>query len=77
MTSATASLRLRVLGIFIPLVLLLVGDAPAAERVTIATPSRGLFEFPVVVAMRKGNGTVAEVISHLAFYSIRTFVLKS
>jgi NitT/TauT family transport system substrate-binding protein len=25
-----------------------------AERVTIATPSRGLFEFPVVVAMRKG-----------------------
>jgi NitT/TauT family transport system substrate-binding protein len=28
--------------------------APAAERVTIATPSRGLFEFPVVVAMRKG-----------------------
>lgn len=33
----------------------LVGSpAPAAERVTIATPSRGLFEFPVVVAMRKG-----------------------
>jgi len=31
-----------------------VGDAPAAERITIATPSRGLFEFPVVVAMRKG-----------------------
>jgi NitT/TauT family transport system substrate-binding protein len=28
--------------------------ALAAERVTIATPSRGLFEFPVVVAMRKG-----------------------
>jgi ABC-type nitrate/sulfonate/bicarbonate transport system substrate-binding protein len=28
--------------------------APAVERVTIATPSRGLFEFPVVVAMRKG-----------------------
>jgi len=26
----------------------------AAERVMIATPSRGLFEFPVVVAMRKG-----------------------
>lgn len=36
------------------LLLLLGGDAPAAERVTIATPSRGLFEFPVVVAMRKG-----------------------
>ena len=28
--------------------------APAVERVTIATPSRGLFEFPVVLAMRKG-----------------------
>ena len=28
--------------------------AVSAERVTIATPSRGLFEFPVVVAMRKG-----------------------
>jgi len=26
----------------------------SAERVSIATPSRGLFEFPVVVAMRKG-----------------------
>jgi len=25
-----------------------------AERISIATPSRGLFEFPVVVAMRKG-----------------------
>jgi NitT/TauT family transport system substrate-binding protein len=37
------------------LTLLSNGDAaPAAERVTIATPSRGLFEFPVVVAMRKG-----------------------
>lgn len=28
--------------------------APAAERVMMATPSHGLFEFPVVVAMRKG-----------------------
>jgi ABC-type nitrate/sulfonate/bicarbonate transport system substrate-binding protein len=36
------------------LLLLVTGSAPAAERVTIATPSRGLFEFPVVVAMRKG-----------------------
>jgi ABC-type nitrate/sulfonate/bicarbonate transport system substrate-binding protein len=43
-----------VLRILMPLLFLLVGDAPAAERVTIATPSRGLFEFPVVVAMRKG-----------------------
>jgi len=35
------------------LVLTFAGGA-AAERVSIATPSRGLFEFPVVVAMRKG-----------------------
>ncbi len=46
---------LRVLAIFAALTILCAGDpAPAAERVTIATPSRGLFEFPVVVAMRKG-----------------------
>jgi ABC-type nitrate/sulfonate/bicarbonate transport system substrate-binding protein len=34
----------------------LLGLAPAvyAERINMATPSRGLFEFPVVVAMRKG-----------------------
>jgi NitT/TauT family transport system substrate-binding protein len=34
----------------------LLAGAPAwgLDRVTIATPSRGLFEFPVVVAMRKG-----------------------
>jgi ABC-type nitrate/sulfonate/bicarbonate transport system substrate-binding protein len=31
-----------------------VPTASGAERVAIATPSRGLFEFPVVVAMRKG-----------------------
>lgn len=37
------------------LLALLTGDtASAAERISIATPSRGLFEFPVVVAMRKG-----------------------
>lgn len=54
MISRAVPLRLRVLLILIPLFLLLVGDAPAAERITIATPSRGLFEFPVVVAMRKG-----------------------
>ena len=35
-------------------VVLTVHTAGAAERVAIATPSRGLFEFPVVVAMRKG-----------------------
>jgi len=30
------------------------GPSLAAEKIAIATPSRGLFEFPVVVAMRKG-----------------------
>ena len=41
--------------VVVALMISLVGNpAPAAERVTIATPSRGLFEFPVVVAMRKG-----------------------
>jgi ABC-type nitrate/sulfonate/bicarbonate transport system substrate-binding protein len=35
-------------------VFLFCADCGAAERVSIATPSRGLFEFPVVVAMRKG-----------------------
>ncbi len=34
--------------------MLAVHGAGGAERVAIATPSRGLFEFPVVVAMRKG-----------------------
>src|SRR5712691_11158970 len=32
----------------------LLPPATAAERVMIGTPSRGLFEFPVVVALRKG-----------------------
>jgi ABC-type nitrate/sulfonate/bicarbonate transport system substrate-binding protein len=43
-------------GALIGLVVLLLGVPwPLhAERITIATPSRGLFEFPVVVAMRKG-----------------------
>lgn len=45
----------RVLTVVFALMISLVGNpVPAAERVTIATPSRGLFEFPVVVAMRKG-----------------------
>ena len=45
----------RALTVVCALMISLVGNpAPAAERVTIATPSRGLFEFPVVVAMRKG-----------------------
>lgn len=36
------------------MIFLFLADCDAAERVSIATPSRGLFEFPVVVAMRKG-----------------------
>src|SRR5438094_263097 len=32
----------------------LVDGAAAAERIVIGTPSRGLFEFPAVVAIRKG-----------------------
>ena len=34
--------------------LLCLNGTLRAERIAIATPSRGLFEFPVVVAMRKG-----------------------
>ena len=33
---------------------LLLDRVAAAERIVIGTPSRGLFEFPAVVAMRKG-----------------------
>ena len=46
--------RLRWLLAGLALVLTSAAGAMAAERVSIATPSRGLFEFPVVVAMRKG-----------------------
>jgi len=50
-----SQILLRVLAILVALAILATGGpAPAAERVTIATPSRGLFEFPVVVGMRKG-----------------------
>ena len=50
-----SQILLRVLAVLVASAILTTGDpAPAAERVTIATPSRGLFEFPVVVAMRKG-----------------------
>ena len=39
----------RALTVVFALMISLVGNpVPAAERVTIATPSRGLFEFPVV-----------------------------
>jgi sulfonate transport system substrate-binding protein len=36
------------------ILLLSMSSSSRAERIAIATPSRGLFEFPVVVAMRKG-----------------------
>jgi NitT/TauT family transport system substrate-binding protein len=41
---------------FLALATALIGlpSSLRAERIAIATPSRGLFEFPVVVAMRKG-----------------------
>ena len=41
-------------GFVIALSLLGVAGPSRAERIAMATPSRGLFEFPVVVAMRKG-----------------------
>jgi NitT/TauT family transport system substrate-binding protein len=41
-------------GLLIAVSLLDTPRSVHAERITIATPSRGLFEFPVVVAMRKG-----------------------
>lgn len=53
MSSAKVQFRFCALTILMT-VLLSLTDALAAERITIATPSRGLFEFPVVVAMRKG-----------------------
>jgi NitT/TauT family transport system substrate-binding protein len=57
MKTARTLLRLR-LGCFILLALAValfsVPTPSRAERIAIATPSRGLFEFPVVVAMRKG-----------------------
>lgn len=44
------------IGWFISLAVTLMSVTPRAhaERIAIATPSRGLFEFPVVIAMRKG-----------------------
>ena len=43
--------------ILFPLLLLLICFVPAraaAQRITFATPSHGLFEFPVVIALKKG-----------------------
>ncbi len=50
-------MRLRFAGLcalMLSALLLGVPSSSRAERIAIATPSRGLFEFPVVVAMRKG-----------------------
>jgi ABC-type nitrate/sulfonate/bicarbonate transport system substrate-binding protein len=50
-------MRLRFTGLcalMLSALLLSVPSSSRAERIAIATPSRGLFEFPVVVAMRKG-----------------------
>jgi ABC-type nitrate/sulfonate/bicarbonate transport system substrate-binding protein len=41
-------------GLMLAVSLLGLPSSVRAERIAIATPSRGLFEFPVVVAMRKG-----------------------
>ena len=40
--------------VFLCGLLLPVHGVMAAERIVMGTPSRGLFEFPAVVAMRKG-----------------------
>lgn len=50
-------LRVRLVCTILPALAILFVSLPSlsrAERIAMATPSRGLFEFPVVVAMRKG-----------------------
>src|SRR5262245_62010849 len=47
--------KVRLIGVLVLLAFLLPGEpAVSAERIVVGTPSRGLFEFPAVVAMRKG-----------------------
>jgi len=49
------SVRMRILIAIVLLGSALLGEpAVSAERIVIGTPSRGLFEFPAVVAIRKG-----------------------
>ncbi|HEX2260106.1 MAG TPA: ABC transporter substrate-binding protein, partial [Candidatus Binatia bacterium] len=49
------STRIRLLTAIALMTSALLGQpAVSAERIVIGTPSRGLFEFPVVVAIRKG-----------------------
>jgi len=53
MTTKRLMIRLLCFSVLLP-GLLGLPKVAHAERIAIATPSRGLFEFPVVVAMRKG-----------------------
>ena len=49
------NVKVQLIGVLVLLVSILPGEpAVSAERIVIGTPSRGLFEFPAVVAMRKG-----------------------
>ena len=48
-------IKVQLISVLALLVSILSGEAVvSAERIVIGTPSRGLFEFPAVVAMRKG-----------------------
>ena len=48
-------IKVQLISVLALLVSILSGDpAVSAERIVIGTPSRGLFEFPAVVAIRKG-----------------------
>ena len=48
-------MKVQLISVLALLVSILSGElAVSAERIVIGTPSRGLFEFPAVVAMRKG-----------------------
>ena len=49
------NVKVQLIGVLVLLVSMLPSEpAVSAERIVIGTPSRGLFEFPAVVAMRKG-----------------------
>ena len=49
------NVKVQLIGVLVLLAFILPGKpAVSAERIVIGTPSRGLFEFPAVVAMRKG-----------------------
>ena len=49
------NVKVQLISVLALLVFIFPGEpAVSAERIVIGTPSRGLFEFPAVVAMRKG-----------------------